>query len=264
MMAIFQRTFRDLRRRTIGFGIFGFLYALMVCSLYPAAKKNAETIQKLMDGFGEGFKKLFGGDDFGTLPGYINGEFFSLIFPILITVCIVPAMAGIVAGEVRTRAIDASLSVPVDRKQFLLARMLAVMAMVGIVCLSITISLELGSIFFDVRIPLGNILLTTIVLFSFGLVVIGVTAMATSLLSSRGSVNAIGALFLVISYLFWVVVNLKPEASALRCLTIFSAFSPREALKAGELIPFELLTLFGCFALSTAASVFFFSRRRTL
>ncbi len=264
MIRVFKRTFRDLRRRTIGFGIFGFLYGLMVCSLYPAAQKNAETIQELMDGYGEGFKKLFGGDDFSTLPGYINGEFFSLVFPILITVCIVPAMAGIVAGEVRTRAIDISLSIPVNRKQFLLGRILAVVAMMGVVCLSTTLSLELGSILFDERLPLSHILLTAFVLFSFGLVLIGISAIATSTLSSRGPVNAVGAGFLVVSYLLWVVVNLKPEASGLKCLTIFTAFSPRDALKSGELVPIELLTLLGCFVLSATASIICFTRRKTL
>ncbi len=120
-------------RRSFAWWALGLVgYVAMIVSVYPTIRDNHE-LERLMEQYPEALKALFafGGQlDFTSAAGYLGGELFSFMIPILLLVVSVGNGAASIAGEEERGTLDLLLSTPLSRRRIALGKL-------GAMCLEV-------------------------------------------------------------------------------------------------------------------------------
>lgn len=160
MLSILRKSMRD-SRRTLFWLSFGFtLYTVFIMSFYPSMIEQSDQLEELMDSYPPEMMNMFmaGVDiedfDFTNPAQYIQAEYITWIMLILGTMFTAQAFNGILNAE-RDGTLDLMLSLPVTRRQIILARMANTIVSILIVLSVIFVSLAVvQSLYEEFHIPL--------------------------------------------------------------------------------------------------------------
>jgi len=115
---------RQMRRSLLGWGIgLGALVAVTV-AFWPAFK-GSSGISDAIDQLPSGIIDAFGLADFGTPAGFLRGNLYEFIVPLLLAVAAVAAANGLTAGEEDAGRMETYLTQPVTRRSVFLGRTVA-------------------------------------------------------------------------------------------------------------------------------------------
>ncbi len=125
--SVLLKSLVDLRRSFVWWtlGLAG--YVAMIVAVYPTIRDN-EELDQLMEQYPEALKAFFafGGQlDFTSAAGYLGGELFSFMIPLLFLVAAVGNGAGSIAGEEERGTLDLLLAAPVGRRRVALEKLVA-------------------------------------------------------------------------------------------------------------------------------------------
>ena len=128
--SVLLKSLGDLRRSFVWWtlGLAG--YVAMIVAVYPTVRDN-EELDRLMEQYPEALKAFFafGGQlDFTSAAGYLGGELFSFMIPLLFLVAAVGNGAGSIAGEEERGTLDLLLAAPVARRRVALEKLGAMCA----------------------------------------------------------------------------------------------------------------------------------------
>jgi ABC-2 type transport system permease protein len=116
---------RSLRRSTIGWGMgLAALIALTV-AFWPAFQGStgiSEAIEQLPGGIVD----AFGLAEFGTPAGFLRGNLYEFIVPLLLAIGVIAVVNGQTSGEEDARRMEILVSQPVTRRSFFTGRGIAV------------------------------------------------------------------------------------------------------------------------------------------
>ncbi len=119
MTAILRNESRRLIRSSLILtGAFVLLTAFML-AVFPAMQAEAEMLE---EAFPDYLLGLFGLADMHTIEGFTGGYVYSLIWVVFVAVYFAYASAGLIAGDIRTRRMDLTLSNPVSRESVVLQK----------------------------------------------------------------------------------------------------------------------------------------------
>jgi ABC-2 type transport system permease protein len=121
---LFAKTLRDQRRALIGWGVGLFAMATMYAAFYPSVRKSASGLQIYLKHMPDALKSFIG-SDYTSPAGYLRGEVFSILGPVLLLVFAIGAGARAVAGEEEAGTLDLLLSTPIRRRQVLVDKAVA-------------------------------------------------------------------------------------------------------------------------------------------
>ncbi|MDE3069652.1 MAG: ABC transporter permease subunit [Acidobacteriota bacterium] len=260
MPDLFAKTLRDQRRGMICWGVgLASLVALML--LYYPAVRDSPELNKFARNLPEGVKALIGGaEDYTSPAGYLNGELFSFMLPLLFLMYAVGLGSRAIAGEEEQKTIDLLLANPVSRTRVLLEK--AAAAACGTVLLGIVVLVVLlvGGPAAGMHIGSGRLLAagTSVVLLGllFGALALTLSSATGARRSARGIVAALAVAAYFLNALAPLVSSLKP----FRKLSPFYWYAGNEPLRHGlslaHVAPLVALTI-----LLVAAAVLLFNRR---
>ena len=216
----FGKSLRDQRRAAIGWSIGLASVALMYALFYPSIKASAANLQAYMDKLPEAFKNVIG-NDYTSAAGYLRGELFSSMGPILMLVFAIGAGARAIAGEEENRSLDVLLSTPLRRQTVLRDKAIAatgVTALLAAVLFAVVASIGPA---FDLGIGLAE-LAAACVMLALLAVAFGSIALAVGASTGRRVLaDAVAGGFAV----FAVIVNaVAPSVHALGPLRPLSPF----------------------------------------
>lgn len=135
-LPVASRALRDRRRGLLGWAVGIGLYAVMIVAVWPSIR-GAEQLEDMMKDYPKVLKEFFGGEssfDFSTPAGYLNGELFSLLVPLLLMIFAVGFGAGTIAGEQERGVLDLILLNPIRRWRVVLEKGVSLAA--GVVALA--------------------------------------------------------------------------------------------------------------------------------
>lgn len=163
MLSVLKKSLRD-SRRTILWLCFGFgLYSLFIMSFYPSMIEQSAELEALMDSYPPEMMNMFmaGIDieefDFTNPAQYLQAEYMTWAVLILGTMFTAQAFNGTLNAE-RDNTMDLLLSLPVTRRQVILARMGNTILSTLIVLTSIFVTIALvQSLYAEFDIPLGHL-----------------------------------------------------------------------------------------------------------
>jgi ABC-2 type transport system permease protein len=218
---------RQMRRSLIGWAIgLGALVALTV-AFWPAFQ-GASGISEAIDRLPAGVIEAFGLADFGTPTGFLRGNLYEFILPLLMAVGAVAAANGLTAAEEDAGRLETYLSQPVTRQSVFIGRTVAMTVWLALLTASILLVQLVGDAV--VGLPVDAIrVVSTVVLCGLLALLFGTLALAVAGWLARPSVVlAVGIAVAVGGYL---VAALLPLSDALKP---WSGLSPWEWALGGD------------------------------
>ena len=258
---IFLKTIRDRRRSLLFWGISFVLIAVLVVSLYPLIQ-DFSPIQEYMELFPEEFLALFTGgiNDFTSPEGYLHGELFFLVFPLLIMVFAINFGSSAVAGEEEQHTLDLLLSNPLPRWRLVLEKFAAMVFSIVLLVIIFWGALAISSHIVDMGLNLARL---AAVCFSAALlgITFGAVALAVGCAWGRRglSMSAAGAL-VGYSYLLNTMAPLIDWLEPFRGLSPFYYYIGADPLKNG-LNGSHAAVLAGLIAVFLAVAIVTFRKR---
>lgn len=224
MNGLLAKAWRDQRRTLIGFGIGLVLTEIFYAAFYPSIRDSAGDLQAYIEKMPEAFRELFG-TDFASPEGYLRGQLFGELGPILFLVVAIGAGARAIAGEEEARTLDLLLVTPAHRWQLLLSKAIAVagtMLVLGLIAF-VTV-LAIGPAF-DLRVNAGHLawamLMLTLFSIAFAAIAFAVGAATGRRAFAISVTSAVAVAMFIINALGVTVDALEP----IRPLSLFRWFT---------------------------------------
>ena len=85
----------------MSYGVGSAFYILLILGIYPSIAGNAEDIEKMIKSMPEGFLNAFGFENgLGNLEDFISGEYYGLIFIVILSIFSVMLSTKLLAKRV--------------------------------------------------------------------------------------------------------------------------------------------------------------------
>jgi len=220
LQSIATKTLRDGRRSLLWWilGLGGL--SLITVLIYPLIR-DMPGLDELMKTLPDALLRLIGDNELLSPEGYLNGNLYGLMVPILFLFFGVVAGAGAVAGEEENRTLDLLLANPVTRTRLVLEKTLAMVVGLVILAGGLWLATYVGAVVADMGIDPLHLAAINVsaALFGFFMGAIGLAVGAAT--GSRGLAIGLGGAIGVASYL---VNSLAPLVDALEPLQKLSPF----------------------------------------
>ena len=129
---------RQMRRSLLGWGIgLGSLVAVTV-AFWPAFR-GSSGISEAIDQLPSGVIEAFGLAGFGTPAGFLRGNLYEFIVPLLLAIAAVAAANGLTAAEEDAGRMETYLSQPVSRRSVFIGRTVAMTVWLAILTSSVLV-----------------------------------------------------------------------------------------------------------------------------
>jgi ABC-2 type transport system permease protein len=202
---------RAARRASLVWALcLGALIALTV-AFYPPFRDEAE-LSDLIEGMPDALVQAFGLADFGTPAGFLRGNLYAVLVPLMMAVAGVLLMNGQTASDEDSGRMEAYLAQPVGRGAIFWGRMLAVCAwllVIGLVMLGIQL---ISDSVFGLEIGTDRVAATLALCTLLGALHAGIAAAMAGLTGRPGVVLAVGMVIAVAGY---VAIALFPISEVL-------------------------------------------------
>jgi ABC-2 type transport system permease protein len=239
---VFLKTLRDLRRSLIGWAIGLTAFTVFVLAFYPTIRQSGDQFNELLRTLPPALRALSGRVADLSPAGYLNGQFFNLLAPLLLLIFAIGFGARTLAGEERDGTLELVMASPVPRWRIVADKFLAMTAGTALIGLIMLIVLSLGTRAFDLDVDttrLAQMVLSTVLL----ALAFGALALATGALTGRRSVAAAVAVVLAVnSYLINAFAPLSDSVDAFKGLSPFYYYNSADPLRNGA-DPLHLLFL---------------------
>ena len=204
----FTKTIRDNLRATIAWTAGAAVLSLWLASMYPYIR-DSEEMKKLLEQIPPEVMAAFGMDPatFLTGAGYLSGQLYSFIGPIIMIGFAVSLGAAITATEEKDGTLDMLLSAPISRTHVVLSRFAAVALLAAFVPAAMAVVLLVGNGPFGLRLSVQGILAVNVGLWLLGMVYASIAAATGSLTGQPGTARGVA---LSAAVLAWFVSVFAP------------------------------------------------------
>jgi ABC-2 type transport system permease protein len=131
--SLFAAPLRGLRRATVWWSIGIAVLVALTVAFWPAFR-GSSGISEAIEQLPAGIIQAFGLQDFGTPAGFLRGNLYELLVPLLLAAAAIALVNGQTAGDEAGGRLEIFLAQPVDRGAVFLAR--ALTALLAIVLIS--------------------------------------------------------------------------------------------------------------------------------
>jgi ABC-2 type transport system permease protein len=201
----------SLRRSTVWWTVGVLALALINLAFWPSLE-GSEAMQAF-DDMGS-LLEAFGAQDMGTAAGYLDGQLFALMLPMLLAGMSIAAVSGRTAGDEDQGRLECLLALPVSRRIVWMGRFGACLASTATVAVATAALVVLGRSIFSLE-EVGTQAVLGATLGSAVLALLGasVTYAAAGTGASRAAAAGIGVTIVIASY---VMAYLAPLVESLQ------------------------------------------------
>ena len=263
MWQIFLRTLKDRRTLLIIYCVASIALLWMYIGLFPSIKEQSANLEALVKSYPEALLKAFNFDihSLTTIEGFLSGEQFSFVWPLMVIFMMVGYAGSSIAGEIERGTIEILLAQPISRLKLFFGRYFAGLVMLVLfVILSILPAMPI--IFaYNLTFKTENFMTMSILGFLFGLAIYSLAMMLTNIFSDRGKVFFVSGGFLVLMYVLNIVSTLKENLSDLKYFSFFYYFNQSKALVYNQIDHWAYLVFIGTAVALTVLGAIWFMRR---
>jgi ABC-2 type transport system permease protein len=152
---VFLKTLRDQRKALVGWSIGLAVLVLLEAALWPTVR-NMGNLREFIANYPEALRELFKVDQFASGTGFLNGELYSLMLPILFLVYGIGRGARAVAGEEESGTLEVLLTTRVSPVSLVLHRAAALAVAVVTLGAVLFAAVAVCSPVFGLDIPAGD------------------------------------------------------------------------------------------------------------
>jgi ABC-2 type transport system permease protein len=196
------RSLRDRWRSLLAWGLGLVGIGVIQLAVYPSVSRSSTALQDFIDQYPEALKEAFGMEDYGSGPGFLSTEMFSMVVPLVLIAVAVGYAAAATAGEEERGTLDLLLALPVRRWDVVLAKTAAMVLGVAIVGSLLFLTILVMAPVVDLEVATSGLAAATLMSALMGLLFGGVALLLGALTGHRaaalgGSVGLALAAFLL-------------------------------------------------------------------
>jgi ABC-2 type transport system permease protein len=259
---VFLKSLRDVRRGFVWWSLGLVGYVTLIVAVWPTVRDNP-ALAKLHETLPEELKAFvsFGGEfDYSTPTGYLGGELFSFMVPLLLIVASIGAGARALAGEEERGTLELLLGNPISRTRLTLEKLAALTVEVAGLAIVLFVTLLAGAAAASMDVSAGHLAAATLsallLALAFGAVAFALGA-ATGHAALAIGLSAAGA---VAAYLVNGLAPLVHAIDSLRWLSPWYHYVAGDPLRQG-ISGWHALVLLGIAVVAAAVAVATFDRR---
>lgn len=233
----------------------------MTVLAYGAIGSNVKQLDHSFSGLTSSAGSFFGGSDFFSPVGYLSSQVYFILLPVLLIIMVTTLASGLMNRDENDTTIELTLARAISRRQVLLAKALAGIVVVAVICLLSYIVTILAVKSAHLHVNNTYLFITHVLAFSFSMSfgVIGFTLMA----ASRFTRKIANVIAITLAFGGYIASSL---ASFVHWLRAFEKFIPYHyydtvALLNGHVHAGLLWYLLGVLIISVGIATFGYSRR---
>jgi ABC-2 type transport system permease protein len=153
---------RALRRTSVAWGIVLALFIGATVAFWPAFK-GTSALSQAFDQMPSGLVQALGMQDIGSPAGFLRGNLYDFLVPLLLIGAAVAMTSGQTAGEEDGGRVELLLAEPVSRAAFWAGRIVAIVVAVAIVAVIMLAAQLVFDAVVDLPLPAANMISTVVV-----------------------------------------------------------------------------------------------------
>lgn len=208
LRSVLAKALYDHRRQILGWGIGSGLLTIWLIVFYPFIR-DSEGMNELIEEMPPAMLTAFGIDPltFTTGAGYISGQLYSFIGPILIIGFAVSLGVAITATEEHDNTMDMLLSAPISRMHVVLSKLASGAIALSVIPIAMALALLAMNGPVDLKLSISGILSMNTSLLLLGLLFGAVAAGTGSFTGNPGTARGVA---LTLAILSWFVTAFEP------------------------------------------------------
>ncbi|PAV36819.1 permease [Bacillus licheniformis] len=264
-LSLYKQMLRTNMKGIMSYGVGSAFYILLILGIYPSISGNAEDIEKMIKSMPEGFLNAFGFENgLGNLEDFISGEYYGLIFIVILSIFSVMLSTKLLAKRVDQGSMAYILSAPTTRGKVAFTQA-AVLTTGLLIIMAVTTAAGLagyhlmlgGDYDFNVSRFLVLNLLGFLLFFAVGGISFLFSAISNDEKRALGLSGGITFLF----FSFDLLGKLSEKTEWLRSLSVFSLFRPGDIVNGSTDIAQVSLVLAAVGFAAFALSILIFKKR---
>jgi beta-exotoxin I transport system permease protein len=257
---VFLKTLRDHRRSLVGWAIGLTAFTVFVLAFYPTLQESGAQFNRLLRTLPPALRALSGRVADLSPAGYLNGQYFNLLAPLLLLIFAIGFGARTLAGEEREGTLELVVASPVPRWRIVAEKFAAMTTGTALLGMVMVIVLVLGTRGFDIDVPVDHLIQAVLgaVLLA---VAFGSVALAGAAVTGKRSVGgAVAGVLAVNAYLINAFAPLSDAVDSVKGLSPFYYYSAADPVRNGA-DPLHLLFLAFLTFVFFSVSLIAFDRR---
>ena len=255
LRTVFTKCLRDQRRALLGWSIGIVALVVLESAIWPSFS-NMSGVQEFLKNYPEPMRKLFNLDQFFTGAGFLNGELFSMLLPILFLVFAIGRGARGIAGEEERGTLEVLLANGVSPIRLALEQAAVVIASVGTLAIVLFGSIAVASAIFGLGVSIGAAATGALSMALLG-IEFGLIAAAVGAATGRRIVASVAAAVLAVAaYVLYMTSKLVAAVQPYGPWSPFHQAIEGGPLGAGLPLAYLWLALAGIACLLAALPIF--------
>lgn len=229
-------------------------FVWMYVAFFPSILKESETLKEAFEAYPEGLLEAFAIEIetfVSSLEGFIAGEHFSIIWPIILIILIITYASGAIAGEIDKGTIELLFAQPISRLKIFLAKYFSGLVITTAFILLSNFSVVPFALLHNVDFRLQNYFTMSILGFLFAFAIFGICIMISSASSARGRPAAITGGLLIIMYALNIFSTFQESLENLKYASFFHYYDFSAAVVHNQIDALNV-TVFLAVGLTTA------------
>jgi ABC-2 type transport system permease protein len=144
------------------------LLTVSVLAIWPSMSESG-SLDDLMGGMSPEMIAAFGLDDFGSPAGFLNGNLYALLLPLLFAVLGVMQTNALTAGDEDAGRLELLLALPVSRVGAYLGRFVAVVLVLAAIAALVGAAVGFGAPALDMELDTAGVVAASLSMFLLGL-----------------------------------------------------------------------------------------------
>lgn len=265
--ALFQQMLKVHGKGIGSYSIGAAIYMLLMVWVFPTISENTKAIDDLMKALPPEFSDAFGLESgFSSFEGYIAGEFYGLLMPLILTLFIVTKSTQLMARLVDRGSMAYVLAAPTTRRK--VAATQAVILVIGLflIVLMTTLAGFVGFALFiedASTVDSGRFIWLNVAIFLLFFAIAGLSFMFSCFMNDEKKALGLSGLVAFGFFSLDIVAKVSDKLEWLRFATLYTWYTPSEIVtgKEGLLLQGSLLAVIGLVAFAVGVTVF---RKRDL
>jgi len=151
-----RQTIRVEWKGLLGWTLSTLALVVAVAAFFPAIKGNS-AVTGSFDSLPPSVQAAFGIADLGSAAGYLQGQLFSTLGPLIFLSFAIGRGARAIAGEEEAGTLDLLLSYPLARRSALLAKLAAAVLLLAVLGAVVFVAIAGSSAIFGLDVPVTNV-----------------------------------------------------------------------------------------------------------
>jgi ABC-2 type transport system permease protein len=230
---VFLKTLRDHRRSVIGWTIGLTAFTVFVLAFYPTVREGADQFNEVLRTLPPALRALSGRVADLSPAGYLNGQYFNLLAPLLLLIFAIGFGSRTLAGEERDGSLELVMATPVPRWRLVADKFAAMVVGTTTIGVVMVIVLAVGAPAFDIDVPVTR-LIQAVLSAVFLALVFGSLALAVGAITGKRSwAAAVATVLAVNAYLINAFAPISDAVDAFRGASPFYYYNAADPVRNG-------------------------------